>query len=123
MPFAANNRRAKGEDGLRPPRLAAGWRSPSSGWPCSTDRAAGLMFPLVVTAALVLTVTYSLTKSIQYPELFRSDARYRTGLLLANGGIIAVCVALVAYSVAEADGRGGPTARPDEHRHQQDKQQ
>lgn len=93
----AAGRAAKG----RPARAAPAGEAATSGsrWH-SSDRAAGYMFPLVVTAALVLTVTYSLNKSIQYPELFRTDARYRAGLLIANGGIVAVCVALIAYSQA-----------------------
>lgn len=67
-------------------------------WPDSP--AGGAAFPVVVGAALSLVVAYSLSKTLQYPELFRSSARYRLALMLANAGLIAVGIALVVHAIA-----------------------
>ena len=53
--------------------------------------------PVLVGMALVIVVAYSLHKGLEYPELFRTDGRCRTGLVAINAVLIAVGIALVVH--------------------------
>ena len=53
---------------------------------------------MVVCLVVVLVVLWSLSKSIQYNELFQNNPRYQYGLWSLNIGVVVVAMALVCYT-------------------------
>jgi len=56
------------------------------------------MLPLLVTAVVVGIVLYSLSKTLEYTELFTGNDRYRAGLFVVNA--VAIVVGSVVVSAA-----------------------
>jgi hypothetical protein len=56
------------------------------------------MLPLLVTAVVVGVVLYSLSKTLEYTELFTGNDRYRAGLFAVNAA--AIMVGSVVVSLA-----------------------
>jgi hypothetical protein len=54
------------------------------------------MLPILVTAVVVGVVLYSLSKTLEYTELFTGNDRYRAGLFAVNAAAIAVGSIVVA---------------------------
>lgn len=50
------------------------------------------MVPLLVTALLIGVALWSMSKSMQYNEVFNVNRRYRYGLYVANAVVIVVAV-------------------------------
>lgn len=53
-----------------------------------SDGVTRFMLPIVVCLVLVVVVLWSLTKSVQYTELFTTNARYQYGLWSLNVSVI-----------------------------------
>lgn len=64
----------------------------------TADRVSRLMLPLLATAAVAAVAVYSISKSLEYPELFRCKG-YRTGLSSVNALAAVVGGLTVAWSV------------------------
>lgn len=87
--------RAKDEDA---PRQSSGVVGPTTAaW---SERAASCMLPACAVVALALVVVYSLTKAIEYQDLFQSNRRYRYGLFAVNVVGVVLTSLVVAYGVA-----------------------
>ncbi len=56
------------------------------------------MLPLLVTLGVVLVVLYSLSKSLEYTELFATNERYRMGLFAVNATAVVFGSLIVAYT-------------------------
>jgi hypothetical protein len=56
------------------------------------------MLPVLVTAVVVGVVLYSLSKTLEYTELFTGNDRYRAGLFAVNAA--AVVIGSVVVSAA-----------------------
>lgn len=71
--------------------------SSSSAPPRGADLATQYLLPLVVCLVVVLVVLWSLSKSVQYNELFQNNPRYQYGLWTLNIAVVVVAMALVCY--------------------------
>lgn len=69
------------------------------------DYVSSLMLPLLVTLGVVLIVLYSLSKTLEYTELFAANERYRMGLFAVNA--LAVIVGSLVVSATATVGHGG----------------
>lgn len=56
------------------------------------------MLPLLVTLGVVLVVLYSLSKSLEYTELFAANERYRMGLFTVNAVAVIFGSLVVAFT-------------------------
>lgn len=54
-----------------------------------------MLYPMI-SAALVMTVSFSLNRCIDYSEVFNSNRKYRMGILGINCGAIVLAVAVLA---------------------------
>lgn len=68
--------------------------------PSAADRLSALMAPLLATAATAAVVVYSISKALEYPELFGANGRNRAALFAVNALIVVVGCAAVAWSVS-----------------------
>lgn len=69
------------------------------------DYVSSLMLPLLVTLGVVLIVLYSLSKTLEYTELFAANERYRMGLFAVNA--LAVIAGSLVVSATATVGHGG----------------
>lgn len=60
------------------------------------DPYAGIMVPLLVAALLIGVALWSMSKSMQYNEVFTVNRRYRYGLYAANAVVIVVAVLVLS---------------------------
>ena len=62
------------------------------------DRVACLMVPTLGCVVLIAVVLWSLSKSVQYTELFAGSRRYTYGLWTMNVAVIVLTVLVVCWS-------------------------
>lgn len=61
------------------------------------------MLAIVATMATAAVVVYSISKSLEYPELFAVNDRNRMGLFIVNVLAVIVGSAVVAWSTVGGD--------------------
>lgn len=86
-----------------PPIVAASVSTPAAAGvpsPSVSDRLSALMVPMLATAATAAVVVYSISKSLEYPELFAVDGRNRAALFVVNALVVVVGCAAVAWSIS-----------------------
>ncbi len=67
-----------------------------------------LMLPLLVTLGVVLIVLYSLSKTLEYTELFAANERYRMGLFAVNAlAVVVGSLVVSATAIPPTAGHGG----------------
>ncbi len=64
------------------------------------DRISGIMLPTLVTLGVMLIVLYSLSKSLEYTELFVANHRYRMGLFGVNAAAVVIGCIVVSCATA-----------------------
>lgn len=68
-----------------------------------SDGVVAYMPPLIATAILIVVLSWSLCKTIEYHEAIVANPRYRTGVLVFNGACAVAASLVVGYTVrAEA---------------------
>ena len=66
------------------------------GW---SETTADYMLPLMSTIILVIILSWSTCKTIEYHELIQGSPKNRKGVLLFNGMVVVVAVTVVVYTV------------------------
>ena len=64
-----------------------------------TDRVTAFMVPIVTTILLVLVISWSTLKTIEYHEVIQSNPTYRNVILVVNGVAVVSAIIVVIYSI------------------------
>ena len=64
-----------------------------------SDNAADYMLPVITTVVMILMLSWSTCKEIEYHELIHSEARYRNTVVAMNAAVVLIGVVVVAWAI------------------------
>ena len=62
------------------------------------DAVTGVLLPVVATSVVIVVVLWSISKSVQYTELFQSNPRYQYGMWLLNVLVIMLSTLVLCFT-------------------------